>query len=109
MEDPGPMRPTTAKRRDGRPSSAERNRDEAVKPSVWLDHISREGKSGSRSFIECTPGSRSERPNSAERNRKHAKSEKKKKKSKAITSPNRPSSAERNRDDTRINNAVWLE
>ena len=47
------MRPTTAKRREGRPSSAERNRDEAIKPAVWLESVSRESKSGNRSFINC--------------------------------------------------------
>lgn len=108
-EDPGPCRPTTAKQRDGRPSSAERNRHEQVKPSVWLDHISRDGKStgtGSRSFIECTPN---KRPNSADRKRKSVKSEKKKSKNRTSgTNSNRPSSAERSRGEL-INNAVWLE
>lgn len=106
-EDPGPCRPTTAKSRAGRPSSAERNRNEQVKPSVWLDRISREGKEA-RSFIDCNAKSRAERPNSAERNRREPKSEKKKKKKRAVET-NRPSSAERERGDTRINNAVWLE
>lgn len=76
-EDPGPLRPTTAKRREGRPSSAERNRDEAVKPSVWLESVSREVKSGSRSFINCNPTEKApenkDRPSSADRNRKKEK------------------------------------
>jgi hypothetical protein len=68
-EDPGPMRPTTAKRREGRPSSAERNRDEAIKPTVWLESVSRESKSGARSFINCEQGLGKERPSSADRKR----------------------------------------
>jgi len=107
-EDPGPHRPTTAKRRDGRPSSAERNRGETVKPSIWLDHISRDSKAGARSFIECNPSQNRDRPNSADRKRKQPKSEKKKK-TRAVVSPSRPSSAERTRGDKKINNAVWLE
>merc|ERR1712100_89526 len=58
-EDPGPLRPTTAKRREGRPSSAERNRDEQVKPSVWLENMSRDSKAGTRSFINCDPAPQS--------------------------------------------------
>jgi len=110
QEDPGPHRPTTAKRRAGRPSSAERNRDAAVKPSVWLENIARDSKAGNRSFIECTPSAKkAERPSSADRKRGENKDGgSKKKKKKSVTSPHRPSSAERNRGDL-INNAVWLD
>lgn len=110
QEDPGPARPTTAKRREGRPSSAERNRNEAVQPSVWLEHMSRDSKAGTRSFIECTPGSANgkvQRPSSADRKR-DKKDKKKKKRVGVAATPDRPSSAERNRDE-KINNAVWLD
>jgi len=107
-DDPGPQRPTTAKRRENRPSSAERNRDDAMKPSVWLGGISRDSKAGQRSFIECTPAG-SERPSSADRNRKTDPAGKKKRnKQRQGSSQGRPSSAERNRGD-KVNNKVWLE
>lgn len=101
------LRPTTAKRRENRPSSAERNRNGAVQPSVWLENMSRESKTGARSFIECTPaGQKPERPSSADR--KRDRKEQKKKNKKKTAGDDRPSSAERNRND-KINGAVWLE
>jgi len=106
-EDPGPQRPTTAKRRENRPSSAERNRDETVQPSVWLDGISRDSKAGQRSFIDCNGTPAQHRPSSADRNRK-ADTGKKVKKKKSRVDHDRPSSAERNRGD-KVNNKVWLE
>jgi len=69
-EDPGPARPTTAKKREGRPSSAEKNRGETVKPSVWLENVSRESKAGTRSLIDCTAKT-NDRPSSADRNRRN--------------------------------------
>merc|ERR1711871_1908318 len=97
-------RPSTGDAAQKRPSSAEKNRDGAVQPSVWLENMSRESKTGTRSFIECTPtGQKPERPSSADRKRKEQK-----KKSKKKNADDRPSSAERNRDD-KINGTVWLE
>lgn len=101
-EDPGPQRPTTAKSRNNRPSSAEKNRSEVMKPSVWLGDIARDSKTGQRSFIECK--SASDRPSSAEGKRKNK--GKKSKQNKGDS--NRPGSAERNRDD-KVNNKLWLE
>jgi len=69
-EDPGPLRPTTAKRRENRPGSAEKNRGESVKPSVWLENVSRESKAGTRSLIDCTAKPNDNRPSSADRNRR---------------------------------------
>lgn len=85
QEDPGPLRPTTAKRRGDRPSSAERNRDDKVKPSVWLENVSRDSKAGNRSFINCDPVDKKAEPQSAGKT---------KKKKSRTNIPDRPSSAE---------------
>jgi len=107
QEDPGPMRPTTAKRRAGRPSSAERNRGGDLKPTVWLEDVSRESKIGTRSLYDCaSPGAKPARPSSAEG--KRDKKKKKKKAKKGTVKSDRPSSAERNRD-AEVNAAVWLD
>ena len=56
------------------PNADPRNRDEKIKPTVWLENVSRESKSGARSFINCDGAT--DRPPSADRKRKNAEKEK---------------------------------